>query len=54
LIIVPRHVILYLANRGLSFLGSRLYSFREFVDYLQARGVLSQLEAYTGDLSHVQ
>jgi len=54
LIIVPRHVILHLADHGLGFLGSGLYPFYEFVDHLQARGVLSQLEAHMGDLSCVQ
>jgi len=39
---------------GLGFLGSGLHSLGEFVDRLQARGVLSQLETYARDSSHVQ
>jgi len=39
---------------GLGFLSGGLYSLGEFVDHLQARRVLSQLETHAGDPSCVQ
>ena len=53
-IVVPRHVFLCFTDRGLGFLSGGLHSLGEFVDCLQARGVLSQLEAHVGDSSRVQ
>ena len=54
MIVVSRHVFLYLVDHRLGFLSGRLYSLGEFVDRLQARGVLSWLETHAGNSFHVQ